>query len=97
MKSIRFTTAVLAIIFSTPLIAAPAREFKDVNSVQTMKAGKAKPYPLTTCIVSGDDLEEMGGAVTFIHNGQEIKLCCKPCKKDFKKDPAKYLKQLEGK
>ena len=32
----------------------------------------------------------------FTHEGQEIKLCCKSCKKDFTKDPAKYLKKLDG-
>lgn len=60
-------------------------------------ASKVKPYPLKTCIVSGDDLGEMGDPFVFTYKGQEIKLCCKPCKKDFDKDPAKYLKLLEGK
>jgi hypothetical protein len=26
----------------------------------------------------------------------EIKLCCKSCQKDFNKNPAKYLKKIEG-
>jgi YHS domain-containing protein len=25
-----------------------------------------------------------------------VKLCCKSCKKDFDKDPAKYLKKLDS-
>jgi YHS domain-containing protein len=32
----------------------------------------------------------------FVHEGQEIKLCCKSCKKKFDKDPASYLKKLAG-
>ena len=56
-----------------------------------------KPYPLDTCIVSGEKLGGMGKEVTFVHNGQEIKLCCKHCRKTFDKDPAKYLKKLEQK
>jgi len=56
----------------------------------------AKPYPLKTCIVSDEKLGEMGEPYVFTHEGQEIKLCCKSCLKDFKKDPAKYLKKLEG-
>jgi hypothetical protein len=52
-----------------------------------------KPYLRETCIVSDDKLGEMGKPVVFIHKGQEIKLCCKPCKKDFDKDPAKFLKK----
>ena len=56
-----------------------------------------KPYKLGTCIVSDEKLGEMGKPVVFEYKGQEIKLCCKSCRKDFDKDPAKYLKKLEGK
>jgi hypothetical protein len=55
----------------------------------------AKPYPLDFCIVSDDKLGGMGKPVVFVYNGLEIKLCCKPCRKDFNKDPEKYLKELE--
>jgi hypothetical protein len=36
----------------------------------------------------------MGKPYLFVHEGQEIKLCCKSCLKDFNKEPAKYLKAL---
>jgi YHS domain-containing protein len=52
---------------------------------------------LDVCIVSGEKLGEMGKPVSFVYNGQEIKLCCKNCRKAFDKEPAKYLKKLEGK
>lgn len=55
---------------------------------------KAKPYPLKTCVVSGEELGEMGKPVTLIYQGQEMKFCCKNCVKKFKKDPEKYLKKL---
>lgn len=58
-------------------------------------AGKAKAYPLKTCIVSDEDLGSMGDPYVFTHEGQEIKLCCKSCQKDFKKNPSKFLKKLE--
>lgn len=60
------------------------------------KKAAAKPYPLTTCIVSGEKLDADSSmkSYTFVHEGQEIKLCCKGCLKDFKKDPSKYLKKL---
>jgi hypothetical protein len=58
-------------------------------------AKSAKPYPLKTCIVSDEKLDgDMGKPYVFVEQGQEIKLCCKSCLKDFKKDPAKYLKKL---
>ena len=34
---------------------------------------------------------------TFVYEGQEIKICCKPCEKKFLKDPAKYLEKLAPK
>ncbi len=51
----------------------------------------ATPDLLTTCPVSGDKLGEMGKPLAFVYKGQEVKLCCKNCKKDFDKDPAKYM------
>jgi YHS domain-containing protein len=61
------------------------------------KKETAKAYPLTTCIVTGEKLDADPGmkSYSFVHEGQEIKLCCKGCLKDFKKEPAKYLKKLE--
>lgn len=59
------------------------------------KSGKAKPYPLETCIVTDNKLGSMGDPVAFVHEGQEIKVCCAPCEKKFKLDPERYLKKLE--
>lgn len=60
------------------------------------EAEKAKPYPLKTCVVSGEKLDgDMGKPYVFTYQGQEIKLCCKSCLKDFNKEPAKYIKKLE--
>jgi hypothetical protein len=55
----------------------------------------AKAYPLNKCIVT-DEAFEHGKPYTFVHNGQEIKLCCEDCLADFKKDPAKYLAKLNA-
>lgn len=57
-------------------------------------AGKAKAYPLDTCIVSDNELGSMGDPVTIVHEGQEVKFCCKPCEAKFNKDPARYLSKL---
>ena len=53
-----------------------------------------KPYTLKTCVVSGEELGSMGKVNRFVHKGQEIKLCCKGCLKDFNKDPAKFIKKI---
>jgi hypothetical protein len=54
-----------------------------------------RPYPLTTCVVSNDELGSMGKPVVFDYEGQEIKLCCKQCKKQFDKAPEKFVKQMQ--
>ena len=55
------------------------------------------PDLLKTCPVSGDKLNgDMGAPYVFSYQGQEVKLCCKSCKKDFDKDPAKYLKLIRA-
>ncbi len=57
-------------------------------------APKAKAYPFDTCIVSNEKLDAMGGTVTVLKDGQEVKFCCKGCIKSFEKEPAKYLKKI---
>jgi hypothetical protein len=55
-----------------------------------------KPYPLKQCVISGEDLGDEPKVI--VHEGQEIKFCCPGCEKDFRKEPAKYLKLIaEGK
>ena len=65
-----------------------------VSAADTDK--KPKPYPLDKCIVSDEKLGADPGMkpYTFVEDGQEIKLCCKSCLKDFKKDKATYMKKI---
>ena len=81
-------------LFAAGLVAGvclPLAAFAD-----DAKADKKDGYPLTTCVVSGEKLGgEMGKPFIYTHEGREVRLCCKGCLKDFKKDPAKYLKKLD--
>jgi len=72
------------------LLAAPLT----ASAAEEAPAPAAKPYPLKTCLVSGEKLGEMGDPYVIIHKGQEIKFCCKDCVKSFNKEPDKYLKKL---
>jgi len=54
------------------------------------------PYPLKTCLVTGIELGSMGKPITKLYNGQEIKLCCKPCIKKFDANPTKCLGKLKS-
>ncbi len=53
-----------------------------------------KPYPLDTCLVTGNELGSMGTPITQVHGNREIKFCCQPCVKKFAANPAKYLARL---
>jgi hypothetical protein len=86
MKWTKFAAVGLAAAYLAAPLGALAADKKEA---------KAKAYPLDTCIVSDEKLGSMGDAYVFTHEGQEIKLCCKSCQKDFKKTPTKYLKKLE--
>ena len=56
----------------------------------------ANSYPLTTCVVSGEKLGEMGSPVVINYQGTEVHFCCSGCVKKFNADPAKYLAKLKA-
>lgn len=72
--------------------AAPSQPVIEKPTAEQLAA--AKPYPLETCLVSGEKLGSMGEPPVMIVNGQQIKLCCKSCLKDFKRESAKYLEKI---
>jgi hypothetical protein len=86
MKKLKTITA---LTLAATFLAAPFAGFA------AEKKEKAKAYPLDKCLVSDEALDSMGKPFVFTHEGQEIKLCCKSCQKDFKKDTAKYLKKIK--
>lgn len=78
----------------------PALRAADAPAVDSPAAVAA--YPLTTCIISGDKLEDgdMGPPINYVYKEEGkpdrlVRFCCKGCIKTFKKDPAKYLKQID--
>jgi YHS domain-containing protein len=53
-------------------------------------------YPLATCVVSGEKLDEHGKPVNYMYNGRLVRFCCNDCIDEFKKDPAKYLQKIDA-
>jgi YHS domain-containing protein len=77
--------------------AAPASAPDPVKEAALI-AEQLPTYPLTTCPVSHDSLEAMGKPMDLLHEGRLVRLCCKSCVKEFKKDPATtaaILKSIE--
>ncbi len=81
MKTLK--TIVVAALLAIPFLSVAADDKKP-----------AKPYPLSTCVVSGEKLGDMGAPYVLTHEGREVKLCCKSCLKDFNKEPAKFTKKI---
>ena len=57
-------------------------------------------YPLTTCVVTGDKLSDMGSPIDYIYKqpgkpDRLVRFCCKDCIEEFEKEPAKYLKKID--
>ena len=86
--TILLAAAVMLAVFTSGCVAADQK-------APAAKA-KAKPYPLKVCVVSDEKFGgDMGDPYVFIHEGREVKLCCKGCLDDFKKDTAKYVKKMD--
>lgn len=79
-----------------PMADGCHKHSKAVAAEQDQKAEKVKAYPLDKCVVSDEKLGSMGKPYVFTNNTQEVKLCCKDCLKEFKKEPAKYTKKIEA-
>ncbi len=55
-------------------------------------ADQGPRYPLQTCIVSDEPLEEH---TDVVHGTRLVRLCCKMCKREFANDSAAYMAQLD--
>jgi hypothetical protein len=79
------------------LVAAAAVFLAGCSKQEELVGGvPTHPYPLDRCLVSDDKLGADPNMETyvFVHDGQEIKLCCKGCLKDFENHPQMYLSKL---
>jgi len=94
MKTLQTLTAIIltTAAFYSASFAADSKAEKE----PAKKTAKVKPYSLKTCVVSDEKLGEMGEPFVFTYQGREIKTCCKDCRKDFDKNPTKYLKKMDA-
>jgi hypothetical protein len=90
-----YATLCAAILIAAPSFSSQTADAKP-DQEPAKKTAKAKPYPLKTCIVTDEKLGEMGEPYVFTYQGREIKTCCKDCRKDFDKNPTKFLKKLDA-
>jgi YHS domain-containing protein len=60
-------------------------------------AAKTRPYPLNTCIITGEKLGEMGAPVVRVYDGREVKFCCNGCVGKFEADPTGNFAKIDAK
>lgn len=81
--------------YKTKFESDPAKYLAKVDQAVVDK--QKKDYPLDTCVVSGDKLGgSMGDPIYYVYNDQLVEFCCPHCKKDFDKDPAKYMAKISA-
>ena len=78
-----FITAILTLLTIIPSLHADEKT-------------AVKPYPLPDCVISEEALGSMGKPIAIVYEGQEIKFCCKDCKKTFEKNPAKAMAKFDA-
>jgi len=88
------STALLSLLVALSGQAAPAAP---------APAMVGDPYPLDTCIVSGEKLGADAKVVVLsdqkdpLQNGRQMKFCCPKCETEFAADPARYVRDLDAK
>ena len=80
----------------TSLFAASIVALFGFSTAALAESPIPKNYPLKKCPVSGEELGS-GGMIPYkvTHEATEVWLCCKSCKKNFDKDPAKHAKAVK--
>src|SRR5262245_40368398 len=99
-----FLLVLLATTGAIPLLAqekTPAQEKAPVAASdpavdEKIVAQQLPSYPLTQCPISHESLDSMGKPSDIVHEGRLVRLCCKSCVKDFKKDPATTFKAIDA-
>lgn len=60
-------------------------------------AAQEKDYPLKACPVSKEALGgDMGKPVDLVVGGRLVRLCCKDCRKEIEKEPAKFVAMVDA-
>ncbi len=92
MRIVLFSLAVLA-LSGAAIAFQQAAEKPSPQDAQVI-AQQLPSYPLEKCPVSGRALGG-GEPVNFVHEGRLVRFCSKDCIKEFPKDSAAILKQID--
>lgn len=91
MKLLPITLACLALSGAALAFqekAATPAAAPDAAAEAKIIAQQLPSYPLTHCPISHEALDAMGKPLDVVQDGRLVRLCCKGCVKELKKDPA---------
>ncbi|MFM8654540.1 MAG: hypothetical protein ACKODZ_07420 [Verrucomicrobiota bacterium] len=96
-----FSFFLLCAFFLTPLQAEDKKESQPALQALIAKTPEEKAkaqslaasYPLKTCFVSGDNLDD---PVDTLYGERLLRFCCKGCVRSFNKNPSKFLPKLDA-
>lgn len=58
---------------------------------------QSKHYPVQKCLISGEAMGgDMGDPIDRVYANHLVRFCCKGCIKEFEKEPAKFLAELDA-
>jgi len=86
-RELRFADAADSAVFHK----SPDKYLEKVNA--QIIADQAPLYPLDTCPVTGEKLEQ---PVDYVYNNRLVRFCCSGCISEFESDPAKYMAQIDA-
>lgn len=97
-KRIATWSMALATVVSAALLVAASPSEPPVGADTPKPAANrftGDPYPLETCIVSGEKFSGTDQPVTKVYDEREIRFCCKGCSREFERDQAKYIAKID--
>ncbi len=92
MKTIKSIALIALLAGAASVTIVGCKTHEHMHGSEASASGGS--YPLTKCVVSGEDLGDK--PYVFTHNGQTVKLCCKDCLAKFDKDPDKYMAKIQA-
>jgi hypothetical protein len=90
MKTFQSIATIALLAGAVSFAAVGCKTHERMGGSETSASGGS--YALTKCVVSGEDLGDK--PYIFVHNGQQVKLCCKDCLAKFNQEPEKYMAKI---
>ncbi len=90
-----FSRLLLVAVSGFILTGCASTDGETSTASEANRTGPAKAYNYEQCLVIEKPLTFGGGPFTRVHEGREVKFCCRPCIKTFEADPKIWMAKLD--